>query len=40
MLLEGLEWLLMRLAPRLRRRVAGTQLMRALLGLRFAAIKR
>lgn len=38
-LLEGLEWALDRLSPRLRRRIAGTKMMRALLGLRVAAIK-
>ena len=38
-LLEGLEWALERLSPRLRRRVAGTKAMRALLGLRVAAVK-
>jgi SAM-dependent methyltransferase len=38
-LLEGIEWALDRLPPTLRRRVAGTKVMRALLGLRVAAIK-
>lgn len=38
-LLEGVEWVLHRVEPRLRRRIAGTRAMRALLGLRFAAIK-
>jgi SAM-dependent methyltransferase len=38
-LLEALEGALGRLAPRLRRRIAGTKPMRALLGLRVAAVK-
>ncbi len=38
-LVEGLEWLLNRLEPRTRRKIAGTRMMRALLGLRVAAIK-
>ena len=38
-LVEALEWALERLPVRLRRRVADTQVLRALLGLRVAAIK-
>ena len=38
-LVEALEWTLERLPVRLRRRVADTQLLRAMLGLRVAAIK-
>ncbi len=38
-LVEGVEWLLHRWEPRLRRRIAGLRVMRALLGLRVAAIK-
>jgi SAM-dependent methyltransferase len=39
-LLEALEWVLQRFEPHLRRRIAGTKVMRALLGLRVAAIKK
>jgi SAM-dependent methyltransferase len=38
-LVEGLEAVLGRLPPRLRRRIADTQVLRAMLGLRVAAIK-